>query len=244
MKYILLLSCAFLLVSCSTKTQETSPQEPAPVAPVVSTQSPWLMNEAWSVSYTETLKNLSSKTKDTPEFNACLQTNINMCVQSSIMQIAQKNKSPEFCDELSSNEQKESCKFAVIMGMIQSNWTIELCDSLSWTFKNTCTNQTYKMKALEAKDIKLCEKIPTAESNSWNIMMGPAMGNDRGQCMMNILLADPELKAKDCKILKDEMLEKMCEQSMKQRISLPTTPSVVPPIVPSNTGSTVSSERR
>jgi hypothetical protein len=37
------------------------------------------------------------------------------------MQIAQKNKSPEFCDELSSNEQKESCKFAVIMGMIQSN---------------------------------------------------------------------------------------------------------------------------
>lgn len=76
----------------------------------------------------ETLKNLSSKTKDTPEFNACLQTNINMCVQSSVMQIAQKNKSPEFCDELSSNEQKESCKFAVIMGIIQTNWNIALCD--------------------------------------------------------------------------------------------------------------------
>ncbi len=159
------------------------------------------------------------------------------------MQIAQKNKSPEFCEELSTDEQKASCKFAVIMGLIQNNWDIALCDDLSGTFKNTCTIQTYKMKALEAKDIKLCEKIPTAESNSWNMMMGPAMGNDRGQCIMNILLTDPELKAKDCKILKDEMLEKMCEQSLKQRINLPS-PTVVPPMVPLNTGSTVSSERR
>ncbi len=49
-----------------------------------------------------------------------MQTNISQCVQSSAMEIAQKNKSTEFCEELTIPEQKESCKFAVIVLDIQT----------------------------------------------------------------------------------------------------------------------------
>lgn len=67
------------------------------------------------VSYEAELDSISEKIKKTPEFGTCLSQNINMCSQSVGMELAQKEKSTEFCKELKGQEEQNSCAFAVTL---------------------------------------------------------------------------------------------------------------------------------
>jgi hypothetical protein len=171
--------------------------------------------DMWS-TYNEVLSTVSETIKDTPEFNSCIQSNISKCIQSSTMELAQRNKDPEFCEALKSEDQKNSCQFAITMSLVQENWDSSLCETLSENYKKICISQSYRMKAMSEKDIKLCNKIPPTE-----IASGSSIRNDnsyeQGQCIMNVILSIPTSKTSDCNKIGDPLLENMCTTTINQR---------------------------
>ena len=91
MKYLIsLISLGVLLSGCSLMPEKKI-ENPS------GTQSGAV---AESFDYGKELNSISSKIKSTEEFNKCLSQNINMCSQSVGMELAQKQKSAEFCREL------------------------------------------------------------------------------------------------------------------------------------------------
>jgi 23S rRNA U2552 (ribose-2'-O)-methylase RlmE/FtsJ len=137
------------------------------------------------------------------------------------MQVAQKTRSTEFCKELKNSDQKESCTFAIVMLDVQEKGTIELCDSLSDTFKKTCINQGYRALALAKKDPTLCKKIPEPQKAGTGSSAPTAgMYNEQAQCIMNVIMSDPNAKATDCSKIQDASLKTMCETALEQRATL------------------------
>lgn len=119
-----------------------------------------------------------------------------MCTQSTAMQIAEKTKSAEFCNELATQEQKESCRYAVAMTQMQETKDEKYCDTLSGNFQKTCINQAYVVQAMAAKDASICDKITAPEILSGAI--NNASGPERGQCIMNVILVNQDSKVSDC----------------------------------------------
>jgi len=206
MKYLFILFLSVGLASCSSSDAPinqawTSERWVQKQIEIVDTQSP--------SRYTELLDATPEKIKSTPEFNACMQTTISQCTQSSAMQIAQKNKSIAFCEELTSTEQKESCKFAVVILTIQNGWDIALCESLTPSFRDNCIIQSHQNNALKMKDIKICDNI--------SVSRDPWSTNNRTRCIMNVIMSDATSKESDCKKIGDDILETMCKSSLSQR---------------------------
>lgn len=166
--------------------------------------------------YTDAIDAVSEKISKTNEWNSCMNNSVNMCVQSTAMQIAQKNRSTEFCEELANNDQKESCKFAITMTDAQEKWDASLCEKLSENFKKQCSNQVYRTLAIAKKDPTLCKNIPEANINSGSQII-PTGYNERAQCAMNVIMSDVESKESDCKKIGDKALETMCTTTIKQR---------------------------
>jgi hypothetical protein len=142
--------------------------------------------------------------------------NVNMCVNMAGTQIAQKTQSLEFCDELGTPDQKESCKFGIVINKSQAEKNISLCDKLWDTYKSRCKSEYYKSEAVRLKDPKLCENIGKTVSGEAN----PEDSRDRDQCAMSIVLSNPDTTAEDCKSIKDENIRELCTVNvtrMKER---------------------------
>ncbi len=157
---------------------------------------------------------VSPKIKDSNEFNACLTTQINLCVQRATMQIAQKDKSSDFCNELEVPDQRESCKFALIMTDIKESGDEKLCDTLTGKFQNTCINAAYRVQAIKAKDTKLCNQVVITEIQNDS-------PNERIECIMDVIMMNPSSKVADCKKIGNTLLENMCSVSLRERVTLP-----------------------
>jgi NAD dependent epimerase/dehydratase family enzyme len=170
-------------------------------------------------NYEETLESASSKIKSSEEFRSCMDMNVNMCIQNAGMQLAQKNKSAEFCKELTSTEQQESCTFAVTMMNAQEKKDKSLCDVLSDTYKKQCTMSMIRGEATESKDIKICEQIPQSNSGVTTGMRDTA----RDDCKMNVIMMDMASNVALCNTIDDDGLKDMCKTMLKNRTNL-TTP--------------------
>jgi hypothetical protein len=176
-------------------------------------------NEKWNYvktsvtgwDYTETLKTTSEKIKQSEEFNKCMDMNVNMCVNMAGSQIAQKTQSIEFCNELQSSDQQESCKFGIIINKSQSDKNISLCDELEDAYKSRCKNEYAKNEAIRLKDPKLCENLRNAVSGEIN----EQDTRNRDQCIMNITMQNPNRTYEDCKTIKDANLQKLCSINIK-----------------------------
>ncbi len=216
MKYFVILIFSLLLTSCGGSME----REESLRNPTVTKQLP----ERTSViigDYSETLDDVSVKIKQTPEFNACMQSNISQCVQTSAMQTAQKEKSSEFCEELISSDQKESCKFAVVMISVQENWDAKLCEGLSQNFEKACNSQAYKIQAMRTKDITRCNQIPIPEKTQSDSLNTHQATNERSQCIMNVIMWNPDAKESECRKIGNTVLEALCTTSLQQRGRIP-----------------------
>lgn len=225
MKKVVLLSLLLILASCSKSTEQTS------VVMNTNTTLPTTSANVSQEKYSDTIEKVSTKIKDTNEWNSCMNTSVNMCVQSTAMQIAQKNRSTDFCNELANDDQKESCKFAITMTDAQEKWDATLCESLAENFKTQCSNQVYRMQAIAKKDVEICENIPEQKVSSGSQII-PTGFNERGQCIMNIIMSDVDSKESDCKKIGDKSLESMCATTIKDRKN---NPVLVPPTTQKNT---------
>lgn len=148
--------------------------------------------------------------------------NVNMCIQNAGMQLAQKNKSAEFCKELTSVDQQESCIFAVTMMNAQEKKDRSLCDTLSDMYKRQCIISMIRSEATQKKDLSICEEIPRNNSGSVTEMRDVA----RDDCKMNIIMMDNTATPKSCDTIEDDGLQNMCATMVKNRNTPPasTTP--------------------
>jgi hypothetical protein len=172
-------------------------------------------------NYETALETASSKIKSSDEFRSCMDMNVNMCIQNAGMQLAQKSKSAEFCKELTSVDQQESCTFAVTMMNAQEKKDKSLCDTLSDTYKKQCTMSMVRSEATEKKDIKICEQLPQGNSGAVTGMRDTA----RDDCRMNIIMIDMATTAKSCDTIDDTQIQKMCTTMMENRNSFSPAPT-------------------
>lgn len=225
MKYLVLLCLSTMIVSCSSTKDDSGKMWPNSNSQLSQSENMW-------ETYGQVLSTVSETIKDTPEFNSCIQSNISKCIQSSTMELAQKNKDPEFCEALKSEDQKNSCQFAITMSLVQESWDASLCETLTDTYRKTCTAQSYRMKAMSEKNIKLCDQIPPTDVASGSTIRSDSY--EQWQCIMNVILSIPTSKASDCQKIKDPILENMCTTTINQRTPRTSESQVIitTPLVP------------
>ena len=212
MKKILIVSLVFLLVSCGktdVATEKTLDQA-----------APWSHTPAaGAMEYEDMISTVSDKIKETSEFDGCMQTSINMCIQTSATQVAKRTKSTEFCNELTSTDQKESCAFAITLTNAQETSNPSLCETLSDTYKHVCVNQLYRTQAVKQKDPNICAKIGGTQSGA---TLSIAAYDEQSQCQMDVIVSNLEFTSQDCTRIVNENIKSMCLATMRQR-----TPAVV-----------------
>lgn len=167
-----------------------------------------------TVTYDDMLSSASDKLKETEEFSSCMKQNVMMCSQSAAVQIAQKTKSTEFCQELPSPEQKESCSFGIILTNAQEKSDITLCDSLSEQYKTQCKIEFYRSDAQKTKNKSTCSKIRTVTSGEVGAMNVTEIEE---QCIMSIMMTDESTDEKDCDAFKEQINKDMCKMTVKNR---------------------------
>lgn len=140
--------------------------------------------------------------------------NVNMCVSRAATQIAQSTQSLEFCEELGSPDQVESCKFGITLSLSRSKWDIKICDEVSGDYKNRCVVEYMKSEAVNAKDTKLCGKILTISGESID---KERINRDVDQCITNIIMTDTSKGAEACEDIEDMSMKQMCK-SMKETL--------------------------
>jgi len=185
-------------------------------------------------SYKSAMTSASQKITESEEFGNCMQTSVNMCIQSTGMQLAQKTKSIAFCEELPQKDQKESCKFGIVMTLAIEKQSADECKVLSGQYAKQCSIEVYRNTAIKAKDIALCKKITeiekedsTANSGAQNATPVMQAGGE-DQCIFSVIMSDENASEKDCDTLSNESMGDMCKASLKNRPKLPTNAPAVP----------------
>lgn len=169
-------------------------------------------------TYEEAIQNTSIKIKTASGFQDCMKQQTTMCIQTTGMQIAQKMKNPEFCKELSNNEQRSSCEFAITMINAQEKNDITLCDGLiNEKYKQQCKSQIYKQEAITKNDITLCNKIDTVIPLSNSGAMSLQESTQKDQCIMQFIMNNTTAKAIDCERILDESTFMMCKIMIKEK---------------------------
>ncbi|MDD2694199.1 MAG: hypothetical protein PHY14_04720 [Candidatus Gracilibacteria bacterium] len=205
MKTLLIgLSCLFVLASCTIGSTTLGTSSGTPV----------------NAQYKTDLDTASHKIKDTQEFADCMAPSVNMCVNSVGMQLAQTAKSVEFCSELSTADQQEGCRFAIVMSLANEKNDPAVCDTLSGNYKEQCVESVYRSQAINTKDISLCEKIgvtASGEVNSGDMMMPGMMSNKKDECVLSVLMSDQATTIADCQKIQDAPLQDMCKSNLQSR---------------------------
>lgn len=153
-KLLIGVTSIFLLISCATSGSRTEQNG----------NISGMKND-----YQAEIQTTSIKIKATKEFADCMQPAVSMCVNSIGMQLAQKAKSTEFCNELSGKDQQDGCQFAVTMAIASERNDPSLCATLSGTYFSQCTETMYRSQAVNMKDVSLCDKLEVSPANITSI---------------------------------------------------------------------------
>ena len=190
---------SIFLVSCGGSQDASTPSPTSSVSPI-------------SQSYAETLDKTSSKIKNTQEFEECMKPSVNMCVTQVGNQLARSQKSSAFCDEMNQWDQKDACKYGVVMSQISENKDIKQCDTLNEVYAKECRINVSLAEAIESGDIKKCDSISvsTSPDNLWAI--------DRAdQCRSDVLIRNTQTTSSDCDALKSGPSKDMCKAIVNNR---------------------------
>ena len=207
--FLLLVSIVFVLASCtmgktSTPTSQNTSTSPSGQA-------------APAVSYTEDLKNASSKIKNTSEFENCMKPSVNMCLNQVGNELARTQKSPAICDELMDQSSKDSCKFGVVMMQATESKDIKTCDTLNSTYKRECRLAILRNQAVEKKSLKSCDEMSIEFASVSGSLDKNMQTMQIDQCKLNVLQSNSEFSAEDCMAITDKSMLSMCESIIKNR---------------------------
>lgn len=175
-------------------------------------------------TYEENLKMTSSKIKDSEEFKSCMNMNVPMCINNAGMQLAQKSESAEFCNELNTPDQKNSCVFAVTLIKVQKNNDKSLCETLTEDYRKQCIRIAIRSEATAKKDVKICDSLKQKTGTGESLVLEDSSANE---CMMAVLMSDSTTSEKSCNILNSTQIKEMCIASMRTRNPLESTGTTI-----------------
>lgn len=183
-----------------------------------------------NTTFKQDIDNASSKIRNSEEFQDCMKKQANMCIQTTGMQIAQKNKDSAFCKELPNADEQLSCEFAITMINAQEANNEKLCDTLKTpTYLKQCKVHVYKQNAIAKNDISLCEKIATV-INTTDTEFTSEASMQKDQCILQFISSNASAKESDCKKLSNIASEDMCKTILKSKTQIinPPTPGNIP----------------
>ncbi len=204
MKKLILLPLVLLISSCTLGSWDTN---------MTSTDS------TSGSKYEIELKQASSKIKDSEEFKSCMDMNVPMCVQSAWMQLAQKEKSTEFCKELTTPDQQAACVFTITVVNAEEKWDKAACGVLTGDYLTQCEKSIIKSQAIKMKKPELCKDITTRQEG---------IDNSQDECMLSAIISNTEANPNTCTQIADESIRKMCTDMVTSRASLQTESVVTP----------------
>lgn len=200
MKKFLIIFTLILLASCGAESSlpEVKTEE------VVTQVSE---SENFSQNLSESLKNAPKKLTETGEFRACMDTYTSACLQSTAMELSKKQNSTEFCDELASDAEKDSCRLGAILANAHKNADNLQCNSISdETLQLTCKTTLIREKAKKMQDISQCQSIKPLYKEQ--LEKGDSQETS---CILEVLLQNPKLQKSDCNVISRSEERKMCE---------------------------------
>lgn len=213
MKKIFLILASFLvLASCNNSTN--TPTEIASNSG--NTQS--------SIDFEKTLSSVSKKVTNTPEFNSCINTYINSCVQTTAEDLARKSGDIDFCQEIADETGKSGCQLGVILSKPNTERTPALCDIISDSaIKNACRENIIMEKLYENDNVAGCNEIFALYAEN------PEHAQEsKNRCITNIATASKNPKPELCNTISDESMKSSCQETIKIMLSIQnetTTPS-------------------
>lgn len=86
-----------------------------------------------------------------------------------------------------------------------------------------CKVEMYRAGALEKKDIKECDSIKSISASEFS---AENMTDAHMQCVMNVVMSNPESTADDCKAISNEQMQEMCSVTLKTRADMPAVPNL------------------
>lgn len=194
------------------------------------TQTGW--RTVSNTTFKQDIDNASSKIRNSEEFQDCMKKQANMCIQTTGMQIAQKNKDSAFCKELSNADEQLSCEFAITMINAQETNNEKLCDTLKTPmYLKQCKVHVYKQNAIVKNDITLCEKIASViNSSDTNVTSEASIQKD--QCILQFISSNTKAEESDCKKLSNTASQDMCKSILKSKtqVIVPPPPTNIPSI--------------
>lgn len=188
------------------------------------------MTPSESPKYAQDLSKASSKIKNTKEFEACMTPSVNMCLNTIGNQLAREKKSAAFCDEITSMEGKDACKYGVVSLEAIEKKDSNLCNTLSDPYKKECRISIMRIQAVESGDATKCEAINSEISLSGTTDLDK---NRVDQCKFDMIMKKTPNDPKMCGILKENTIKNMCESMMKIQANIPAT-RVAPTNSPNN----------
>lgn len=209
-KLFVIIGLIFILSACSLGQKDTTKQDNIETTNT-SSEGPTTVRES---TYEQDLKEASSKIKDSEEFKSCMDMNVPMCIQNAGMQLAQKNQSTEFCNELSTPEQKESCIFAVTIVKLQESNDIKLCDPLTGIYKEQCIKTSTRSEAVSKNDIKICSKLAQNTGSGELILIEDSSVDE---CIMNVIISNAATTIESCNSIQSTQVKEMCTMTMRSR---------------------------
>jgi Prokaryotic membrane lipoprotein lipid attachment site len=161
-------------------------------------------------TYEKDLREVSGKIKGSEEFKNCMDMNVPMCIQTAGMQLAQKERSTEVCNELPNADQRSSCIYAITIISAQEKNDVTLCNTLTGDYAAQCTINVIKSDAIAKKDPKVCEAIPaTTEQNPGS--------TPRDECMLNAIVSNEASTAEACSAVQSKQVQEMCKAMISSR---------------------------
>lgn len=205
MQKIIILSTFLILISSCTIWNSSTQNKGAITNNDTLTQ--WTQE-----SYETDLDKVWSRVKDSEEFKKCMDVNVPMCIQNAGTQLAQKEKNADICNELITQDQKDSCVFVVTLVNAQEKKDINTCNTLSWIYKDQCTINMIRSEAMEKKDINICKMLEKNQKSEINTLYSLV-----DECMMNVVMMDSTIWESSCTSISSPAMKEMCKTTIENR---------------------------
>jgi hypothetical protein len=153
--------------------------------------------------YIQDLSHASAKIKDTKEFENCITPTVNMCINQVANDLARREKTTSFCDELSEGSSRDACRYGVVLTEAIDKNDLTLCGTLPHNYKNDCSITLNRLDAINSGDIKKCDRLELSGST-----LPERVRVD--QCRLDVIM---KLWSKDgrlCEMIDDEVTRNMC----------------------------------
>lgn len=152
---------------------------------------------------------------------SCMARSIALCSQELIADYA-KSDSIQKCANFKDPLLVQSCSDTIATELAKRSLDTALCTQTDGSRKQICINQVLSKKAINTKDIKICQQIiPSPNSGSGAIALFPRP-SEQDLCILQVINAMPPSEDAKllCENLGSEVSKKICIQDIETKLAI------------------------